>query len=218
MTCRLCESSEVGQVSEFAVAHGRTYWRCARCKLTFVDSAYLPTPSEEKSRYARHQNDPADPDYRRFLSRLADPLIPKLRPGSRGLDYGSGPGPTLSVMLEEHGFRMSIYDPFFAPDSVALDSTYDFVTCTETVEHFHHPAREFSRLVDLLNPGGWLAIMTEMLQPDEDFEDWWYIRDPTHVSFYQSETMEWFGKERGLTVEFPARNVVLFQKPASMRN
>ena len=54
--------------------------------------------------------------YREFLSRLEHPPnVPKLPAAAEGLDFGSGPGPTLSVMLEEQGYRMSLYDPFFAP-------------------------------------------------------------------------------------------------------
>jgi len=46
----------------------------------------------------------ADPRYRRFLARLAEPLIAHLPKGARGLDFGCGPGPTLSLMLREAGF------------------------------------------------------------------------------------------------------------------
>ena len=68
-------------------------------------------------------------------------------------------------MLEEQGYRMSLYDPFFAPSPDALERRYDFITCTETVEHFYQPGKEFRRLDRLLRSGGWLGVMTEMLEP-----------------------------------------------------
>jgi hypothetical protein len=42
-------------------------------------------------------------------------------------------------MLAEAGHAMALYDPFFRPDPAALERDYDFITCTETAEHFHHP-------------------------------------------------------------------------------
>jgi SAM-dependent methyltransferase len=159
-----------------------------------------------------HENSPEDCRYREFLSRLTNHLIPKLLPGAKGLDFGSGPGPTLSVMLEEAGFPMDIYDPYFASDTAPLERTFDFITCTETVEHFHHPAKEFQRFDRLLRCGGWLGIMTEMLESDEDFVDWWYHSEPTHVCFYKQETMAWIAIQYGWKVEYPRKNVTLFYK------
>jgi len=52
------------------------------------------------------KNSPDDPRYRAFLSRLFIPLNERIAPESCGLDFGSGPGPTLSVMFEEQGHTM----------------------------------------------------------------------------------------------------------------
>jgi cyclopropane fatty-acyl-phospholipid synthase-like methyltransferase len=73
------------------------------------------------------------------------------------------------------------------------ERTYDFITCTEVVEHFHHPALEFRRLDALLKPGGWLAIQTTFQTDDARFARWNYRRDPTHVVFYRPYT---FGMHR----------------------
>ena len=208
--CSLCRSE---QIREFAIVDSKTYWRCDVCHLTFLSSESYLSPEEELARYLLHENSPEDCHYREFLSRLTDHLIPKLEPGAKGLDFGSGPGPTLSVMLEEAGFLMDIYDPYFAPDTAPLERTYDFITCTETVEHFYHPAKEFYQLDTLLLPGGWLGIMTEMLASDEDFANWWYHREPTHVCFYKRETMAWIATQYGWRVENPRKNVTLFYKP-----
>jgi len=174
--------------------------------------AFHPTAEEEKARYLTHRNDPSDQGYRSFLGRLCSPLVERLSPGARGLDFGSGPGPTLSLMLEEQGFPTLNYDPFFAPDPVVFDRVHDFVTCTETVEHFHFPRREFDRLDRLVRTGGWIALMTEMVDDTRSFEDWHYVRDPTHVAFYRRGTMEWIAGTFGWDAEFPHRNVSLFHK------
>lgn len=159
-----------------------------------------------------HQNNPSDLRYRHFLDRLASPLIAQLPPGAHGIDIGSGPGPTLSVMLQEQGFPTETYDPYFAPNPLVLERTYDFVTSTEAVEHFYHPSKEFVLFDNLLRPGGWLGIMTEMLIDEHPFEKWHYPRDPTHVSFYRARTLQWIADRFGYTVEFPRTNVVLMRK------
>ena len=67
-------------------------------------------------------------------------------------------------MLIQEGFKVSLYDPFFYPSKDVLTNQYDFITCTETVEHFHDPYKEFNILDDLLKPGGWLGVMTSFFQ------------------------------------------------------
>jgi hypothetical protein len=193
------------------------YHDCSECDLIFMHPAHLPDSDTESAHYLTHENDPQDPRYRAFLDRLFTPLRTKLAPGDEGLDYGSGPGPTLSVMLEEAGFPTATYDPYFAPDTRVLERSYDFVTCTETVEHFHRPSREFDRLAGMLKPGGWLGIMTEIFPADGDFASWWYRRDPTHVSFFRESTFAWLARRYGWEWERPGRTVVLFRADAAGR-
>lgn len=208
--CPLCRSSKIRPHAEL---RGSRFYRCGVCRLVFLAPEQRPTAESERAHYGTHENDPDDPGYRAFLARLADPLAARLAPGAEGLDYGAGPGPALARMLVERGFRVRIYDPFFAPDDDALRRTYDFVACSETAEHFHDPAAEFARLDGMLRPRGWLGVMTEMLDDARDFASWRYARDPTHVCFYAAETMRWIADAHGWRMEAPARNVVLFQKP-----
>ncbi len=198
----------------FALVEAHRYWRCDSCAATFLDPAARPSPAAELAHYRHHRNDPADPGYRRFLARLADPLMARLAPGSTVLDYGSGPGPALARMLEEAGHRVSLFDPFFAPDPAPLQRRYDAVTCTETAEHFHAPAEEFDRLGTLVKPGGWLALMTCWQTDDARFADWHYRRDPTHVVFYKSSTLEHIARSRSWRIELPVKDVALMRLPA----
>ena len=209
MICPLC--ARPGS-RPFSKAHTRRYLRCAGCRLTFLPPEDRLSRAGERARYETHENDPADDGYRSFLSRLAAPLIARLEPGMQGLDYGSGPGPTLSLMMAERGFDTAIFDPFFAPDPAPLSKTYDFVTCTETAEHFFDPGAEFRTLKGLLRRPGWLAVMTRVLDDDEGFETWWYARDPTHVSFYSEETLTWLAHAHGWTLERPHPTVALFRQ------
>lgn len=217
--CPLCRAQGTHALAE---AHGRRFRECSRCGLAFVHPDDRPTAAEERARYDTHQNDPGDPGYRSFLARLADPLTEILPPGASGLDYGSGPGPTLSVMMGERGFPMETWDPFYAPDPAPLARSWDFVTCTETAEHFHEPGREFDRLGGLVRPGGHLAIMTSWWTPPEDSQReargrhlaaWYYIRDPTHVVVYRRATLDWIALDRGWEVVHPRPDVSVFRIP-----
>ncbi len=90
------------------------YYQCPLCSLIVMDPRGYLSEEQEKREYELHQNSPEDQGYRKFLSRLALPLLDRLELNQRrGLDYGCGPGPTLSVMLEEAGCSMSLFDPFF---------------------------------------------------------------------------------------------------------
>ena len=208
MHCTLCDQP----ANAFTRVGNRAYFRCPCCRLTFEDPTTLPDRDTEKAQYDLHDNNPADPGYRRFLAQLADPLCDRLTPGDRGLDFGSGPGPALATMLNERGFPCSLYDPLYAPDNTALNQQYDFVTCTEVVEHLHRPAREWAQFARLVKPGGWLGIMTRWLIDDDAFAHWHYRRDPTHVCFWQPDTFAWLAREQGWNLILIGNPVVLLQR------
>jgi hypothetical protein len=211
LPCPLC--AERGTTSPFARDATREYLICARCDLVFVPPSSHPPADEEKKRYDTHRNDPADPGYRTFLSKLVDPLKAKLPPAGEGVDFGCGATAVLALMLEESGFRMRRYDPFYAPDPSVLEQTYDFIACSEAIEHFFRPAREWDLFLRLVRPGGWLGIMTLLREPDIDFSRWWYRNDFTHVAFYSRRTFEWLARRDGLDLEFYGQSVALLRAP-----
>ncbi len=190
----------------------RAYWRCHTCQATFLHPAQLPDEAAERARYQQHRNEVDDPRYRLFLQKLAAPLLERLAPASHGLDFGCGPAPALACMMTEAGHTMALFDPFFRPDPLVLQHRYDFVTCTEVAEHFHRPAAEFTQLLHLLNPGGWLAIMTSFQTDDAAFASWYYRHDPTHVVFYRETTLRYLANQHDCHCEIPVPNVALLQK------
>jgi len=191
----------------------KTYWRCNRCEARYLDTGCLPAPAAEQAHYLLHRNEPHDARYRIFLSKLATPLLGLLTESSRGLDFGCGPGPALAFMLREAGHQVALYDPLFWPDRTVLNGHYDFVTCTETAEHFHDPASEFSRLMDLVRPGGLLAIMTCFQTDDARFANWHYRKDPTHVVFYREKTFQFLAAAQGWSCDIPVKDVAFLRRP-----
>lgn len=210
--CPVCRAVPV---AAFGLFDGKGYWRCDICGARGMNPSHYPDPVAERAQYDWHENDVGDPGYRCFLDRLAAPLRARLAPGSRGLDYGCGPGPALAAMLREAGHDMAVYDPFYAPDPAPLGRPYDFVTCTEVAEHFHAPAIEFDRLGVLLRPGGLLAVMTCFQTEDARFAGWHYRKDPTHVVFYRAQTFEVIAAERGWSCEIVAKDVAFLRVPGA---
>jgi len=208
-TCPLCGSETTHLMHK---GRSRDFIRCGTCRLIFVPPEYFLTATEEKKRYDLHENSPDDHDYRKFLNRLFDPLNAKLPAHSCGLDFGSGPGPTLSVMFEEAGHVMKVYDPFFAPQDAVFDIKYDFITATEVAEHLNDPRAELSRLWSMLKPGGLLGIMTKLAGGPEEFNRWHYKDEPTHICFYGKETFEWLARKWGAGLEFFGADVMIFSK------
>ena len=210
MICPLCESSDS---LPFWRDQKRTYRRCQQCQLVFVPPVYHLSQAAEKAEYDLHRNNPDDKGYRTFLSRLSTPLCERLPAGASGLDYGCGPGPTLSLMLAEAGFDLHIYDPFYAADTDVLQECYDFITCSEVVEHFRFPGREFSILWDMLKPDGWLGIMTKLVIDRQAFARWHYKNDPTHIAFFSRKTFIFLAEHLAARLEFVGSDVILLQKP-----
>ena len=209
MSCCVCESP---LVDLFLEVEEKTYWQCKDCMVIFLDPKFRLSPSEEKYRYQQHNNGIYDEKYRLFLSKLYKPLRARLEEGSRGLDFGCGPGPALAEMLKEDGFYMDLYDPFFFKEILVFSKTYDFITCTEVIEHFFEPAKEFKRLDKMLSKGGLLGVMTVFLDDEKDFGEWYYRKDPTHVVFYQPKTFEVIASIMGWSYEIPEKDVILFKK------
>lgn len=209
-TCPVCRAA---MAEPFLSVDRRDYWQCAVCEVRFLDPHQRPARESEYTHYLNHENHPEDPGYRRFLSKLAGPLLARLSPTSQGLDYGCGQGPALAAMLGEAGHAVALYDPFFHPDPAPLMLTYDFVTCTEAAEHFHRPADEFDRLMMLVRPGGWLAVMTCFQTDNTLFADWHYRKDPTHVVFYREKTLRHVAACRNWSCDVPVKDVALMQRP-----
>jgi 2-polyprenyl-3-methyl-5-hydroxy-6-metoxy-1,4-benzoquinol methylase len=209
MKCLLCGSK---QTDIYWKDENRMYHQCQDCELVFVPSEYWLDPEEEKARYDLHENDPQDVGYRRFLGHLFHPLNERLEPGSHGLDFGSGPGPTLSVMLEEAGHHVDLYDPFYADHPEVFDRSYDFITATEVIEHLYDPWPELTRLWSMLRPGGYLAIMTQLVIDRKAFSTWHYKDDDTHVAFYSDATFRWIAAQLDAQLTLLPRNVILLRK------
>lgn len=206
MKCTLCESEK----NHLFLEDSSDYYRCENCHLIFMDPSDYLDSKTEKSRYEFHENDPSDQGYRSFLGKLVNPLLEYITPDAKGLDFGCGPGPTISVMLGEKRISCENYDPHFVPREDLLDFQYDFVTCTEACEHFYHPKKEFEEFKKLTKKGGYIGLMTKFYHDGIDFKSWHYRNDDTHVCFYSVETFEFLSQKYEWQIEKLGNDIVIF--------
>ncbi|MEF1185493.1 class I SAM-dependent methyltransferase [Vibrio sinaloensis] len=207
--CPLCQSPET---KRYFQDKRREYLQCLQCELVFVNPDQRLDEEQEKAHYDMHENNPQDEGYRRFLSRVADPILERIEPNSHGIDFGCGPGPTLSLMLEEQGHTMSLYDIYYHPDESVLAESYDFMTATEVIEHLYTPNLVWQQWLNLVKPGGWIGLMTKMVIDVEAFASWHYKNDLTHVVFFSRKTFQYLAERDQLELEFIGNDVILLRK------
>lgn len=190
MECTLCKSKLRNQVDP-------EYFECGRCKALVKDERLYPDPLQEKDRYLEHNNDVDDPNYQKFTSPISEYVLANFGAGNKGLDFGSGTGPVISKVLQDHNYTIEQYDPYFANHPALLEKKYDYIVSCEVIEHFYNPLKEFNRFKNMLNRGGQLICMTLLFPPGKDFSTWFYKKDPTHVFIYQEETIRYIAEEFG---------------------
>ena len=206
MKCPLCNFSAHYLTS----GESREYWLCSECRAISVPEEFHIPKDDEVKRYLEHENSLENEGYVRMFQEKID-LLQEYEIKS-ALDYGCGYEPVLKTLLERQGIKTDGYDPNFFP-TTRLDKLYDLVISTETFEHFRNPAEEIPRIADKVAPGGVLAIMTRFY-PTEDFADWYYKRDPTHIIFYCSQTFLWLAENMGFKLVFNnEHDFVVLKKP-----
>lgn len=170
----------------------------------------------EKQEYALHQNHFEDAGYVRFLSQVLNQALVYVAQSNRhaihALDFGCGPSPVLAALLYPHVKTVTYFDPLFYPNAVLDEQQFDLITCTEAIEHFHQPAREWERLTQRLSSQGVLIVMTKRVLGVERFANWHYKNDPTHVSFFSEQTFQFLAKRDQLAVSFPTADIAVFTR------
>ena len=211
VVCPLCKKAS--PFKELEGPDGKNYHLCSTCYLIFADQRWLPSVEEEVQHYLHHENGIQHKGYVNFLNSAILPALPYLKPRMLGLDYGCGSEPTLSQLLKNEGYTVDNYDPYFFPD-LDTQKRYDFIFSTECFEHFFYPHKDLQQLSKLLNSNGLLIIMTEQWKEEENFKHWYYVRDPTHVTFYHQQTFQQIGSlfNFGLLYTDNKRVVILRKK------
>lgn len=216
MNCKICE----GAVTEFYDNYMkcRTY-HCEACDFIFKDDNAIITAERELKVYQQHNNSEENLGYVAMFQDFIDKTItPHKSAIETALDFGSGPNPVLAGMLAKNGFVTDHYDKFFATEKVYEGKRYDLITSTEVIEHIQDVESVMAFFAEHLNPGGFLALMTQFHPGDAPrYLNWWYRRDPTHIVFFTPETFRVLSERHGFTLRFhDDKKVVLLQKDGSL--
>ena len=207
--CTVCKNNKI---EFFLNIKNLDYWQCKRCEATILNPIHHISRNKEKKHYLKHNNEIDDTHYRDFLSKLIKPLTDKISVNDIGLDYGCGYAPALADILKKSGFNIELYDPFFFKNENMFFRKFDFITCSEVVEHFFKPYEEFNKINSMLNSPSWFAIMTSFMSENHLFKNWHYRRDPTHVVFYKKKTFKVIANQRNWEITLPSNNIVIFYK------
>lgn len=208
--CVLCGYEHLRWVHSDRV---RPYWSCERCQLVQVPSAYWCSAEQARAHYDHHDTDVYSVGHRNFLQRTVNPLLQTCPPPAQGLDFGSGPAPTLATMLREQGYQVALYDEHYALDAKVLQDQYEFITSTEVLEHLETPGYWLDRIWACLQPGGVLVIQSKRVLSDQHLLNWHYLRDPTHIIFFRIATWQWLARRWQTPVHLSAQDVVWLRKP-----
>jgi len=216
MKCKLCASENTESIRD--LQFDVDYFHCLQCDLIFINPKKVVSVDEEKRQYDLHENTIECEGYVRMfrdfiaiIRRECSWIFSVSGNIKTALDFGSGPGPVLAELLKQESFQVDIYDPIYAPE--LSGKQYDLITSTEVFEHFKNPIDEIKLLKKHLKKGSILAIMTLFHpQSEADFLNWWYRRDPTHISFYSPETFEFIAERFGFKIVFCDKKRIIILK------
>ncbi|TNF08761.1 MAG: class I SAM-dependent methyltransferase [Bacillota bacterium] len=199
--CPLCNHETSSFIHE---KFGIVFHECPHCELIFKDSSNYINESAELDVYLRHQNSLENIGYVNYLMNFIEQGVTPFIQSGKALEFGSGPSPVLAHLLKTHyKFEVDIYDYYFSPHKIYEGKTYDLITSTEVIEHIQKPEKVFELFHALLNQQGILSLMTLFYPKDRDvFKDWFYIRDPSHVTFYTPKTMTYIAETFGFELLF----------------
>lgn len=198
--CIVCnQPTEVIKQRSFQIE----YHYCENCEFLYKDPKFYISSDEEKAIYDSHENHVDDQNYIAYFQRFIDySLLPFIGKEAKGLDYGSGPEPVLATHLRRsYGLDITLYDLFYHDVAIPKGATYDFITCTEVIEHIENPLEILQFFADHLKPGGVLALMTTFHKKDHEFfQNWHYMRDMSHISFFREKTLRYLAPKACLEV------------------
>lgn len=175
---------------------------CKSCEALYKEKT--PNKDEEKSRYMFHQ---IDEGYKEYMKNIFLKIKDYLNPGI-SLDFGCGKENTLEMIATKYNFKFYSYDLYFKPFKYK-DFKYDNIVLNEVFEHIKDPFNLILELKSLLKEDGKIIILTAT--HNNNFNNWWYLRDITHVSFYSKKTLEIIGKKANLDIIYNNFNLVVYK-------
>lgn len=210
--CKICNT--LSEILEDKKTN-KIYHKCSTCRYISLDDKFYIDETHEKSHYDKHHNNLESLGYVKMFEDLVFDFVKPLHVDIKiALDFGCGEGEVLPIVLERNGISCDRYDLFYFPKKVYEDKKYNLICSTEVFEHLENPLEIFKKLLLHIEPNGYLLLMSAFHPNDDDkFLKWWYIRDITHIGFFNLDTFEYLAKKLNLRiVKHNSKNTIMFQK------
>ena len=155
------------------------FFECPNCNyLKKIDKL---SSIDEKKRYDLHV---CDDGYHKYMTGVYDKIKSYLNRGI-SLDYGCGQIHLLADLLNADNRICNYYDLYYYPNYEKRK--YDNIILIEVFEHIDDIYSFLKNVILELNDNGRIIIMTKCIPLE--LENWWYLRDETHISFVSYNTM-----------------------------
>jgi len=209
--CKICKNDTVNIKD---IKTDKTYFKCTNCEYIFLDELSYVDENHERRHYDKHHNNLESLGYVKMFEDLVEEFITPYDDINYTLDFGCGEGEVLPIVLERNSIRCDRYDLFYFPKKIYEDKIYDLITSTEVIEHLENPLDIFKKLISHVRKDGYLVFMTGFHpSDDEKFFKWWYIRDITHIGFFNLKTFEYIAQVLDLKIlKHNDKNTIMFQK------
>jgi len=192
ISCKVCDtpSTFFGE-TEVLKKYRVQYFRCETCGFIQTEPPYW---LEEAYSSAIARQDVGIMQRNLLNCELTYAVLNLLFPNmSSAIDYGAGHGMFVRLMRDK-GFNF-YWSDLHATNDYARgfecedDSTYDFLTAFEVLEHLVDPVAELSKMMSLSD--NVLVSTCIVPQPAPGLSDWWYFVPSTgqHISFYTPESL-----------------------------
>jgi hypothetical protein len=132
----------------------------------------------------RYDNHICDDGYLKYMKSVYKKISNHLILGD-SLDYGCGQIHALSDILNTNNIKCDYYDLFYY--NKLENKKYDNIILIEVIEHVEDVLSEIMKIKDMLKARGKIIIMTNFIP--QNISNWWYLRDSTHVSFLNKNSI-----------------------------
>jgi len=210
--CKICQSDTRAIIDEKT---NKIYHTCLRCEYIFLNDKFYIDEESEKKHYDKHHNNFESLGYVQMFDDLIDEFIePHVNTIKSALDFGCGEGEVLPILLERRNISCDRYDLFYFSKKVYENKKYDLILSTEVFEHLRDPLQMLKKLLLHVKKNGYLLLMSAFHpNDDEKFLKWWYIRDITHIGFFNMSTFQYLTDELNLKIlSHNNKNIIIFKK------
>jgi len=213
--CKICNS---GTTYIIDIKTKKKYHKCLKCEYIFLNELFYIDYKAEKKHYDKHHNSFESLGYVKMFEDLIEEFVtPYEKDIDTSLDFGCGEGEVLAILLQNNKIRCDRYDLFYFPKKTYEGKEYDLIVSTEVLEHLENPLKVLKELLSHVKTDGYLLLMSAFHPADDEkFLKWWYIRDITHIGFFNLKTFEYLAGELSLKIlKHNSKNTIIFKKKST---